>query len=126
MNKNTEANIDLTLVNEIKILTSFYRELKHQGFSFTVYDGELYNEIETLDQILAFHSDLDEMSIHVERDNLKMVAKFIFGNGEDGIYCMYDYSCSLENLISETSALIEKLAKERQKRLERMRGLNNA
>lgn len=108
---------NFTLENEIKILTSFYRELKHQGFSFTVYDGELYNEIETLDQILAFHSNLDEMSIHVERDNLKGCALFTFGSGEDGIYCIYDYSCSLESFISRTLAFIERLANERCERL---------
>lgn len=78
--------------NEIKILTSFYNELKRQHFSFTVYNGERYIKIDSLNEIIAFHSNLDKMSIHVESDNLKGIAHFIFGCGEFVSYCMYDYS----------------------------------
>lgn len=98
--------------NEIKILTSFYNELKRQHFSFTVYNGERYNKIDSLNEILAFHSNLDKMSIHVERDNLKGIAHFIFGCGEFVSYCMYDYSRSLKCFINETLALMEALATE--------------
>ena len=98
--------------NEIKILTSFYNELKRQHFSLTVYNGERYNKIDSLNEILAFHSNLDKMSIHVERDNLKGIAHFIFGCGEFVSYCMYDYSRSLKCFINETLALMETLATE--------------
>lgn len=101
--------------NEIKILTSFYYELKRQHFSFTVYYGERYNKIDSLDELLVFHRDLDEISIHVQRDNnsIEGVAHFIFGAGEFVLYCLYDYSSSLKKLINETLALMETLAEER-------------
>ena len=93
--------------SEIKILTSFYFELKRQKFSLTVYDGERYNEIDSLDNLLALHRDLNEMLIYVERDNLKSVARFIFGCGEFVLYCLYDYSSSLKIFINETLALMQ-------------------
>lgn len=105
--------------NEIKILTSFYYELKRQHFSFTVYDGERYNKIDSLDEILAFHRDLDEMLIYVERDNLKEFARFIFGCGESVLYCLYDYSSSLKIFINETLALMQRLATKLCETLER-------
>lgn len=98
--------------NEIKVLTSFYYELERQRFSLKVYDGELYKKINSLDDILAFHSDLDEMSIHVERNDFRAVAHFIFGCGEFVLYCMYDYSSSLKGFINETLVLMETLANE--------------
>lgn len=105
--------------NEIKILTSFYYELKRQHFSFTVYDGERYNKIDSLDEILALHRDLDEILIYVERDNLKMYARFIFGCGESVLYCLYDYSSSLKIFINETLALMQRLATKLCETLER-------
>ncbi|MBI0007010.1 hypothetical protein H3S74_12295 [Gilliamella sp. W8126] len=58
------------------------------------------------------YTNLDKMSIHVERDNLKGIAHFIFGCGEFVSYCMYDYSRSLKCFINETLALMEALATE--------------
>ena len=109
--------LEITKQNEEKILNSFYSELKEQGFSFKVYDGELFHDECSLDDILDLYHDLDAMHIHVQKDDYKGCASFIFGNGEDGVYCMYDYSCSLENLIPRTLAFIERLANERCERL---------
>lgn len=105
--------------NEIKILTTFYYELKRQRFSFTVYDGERYNKIDSLDNLLALHRDLNEMLIYVERDSLKSVARFIFGCGEFVLYCLYDYSSSLKIFINETLALMQTIATKRCEALER-------
>lgn len=104
--------------SEIKILTSFYYELKRQNFSLKIYDGELYNKIDSLDNLLALHRDLNEMLIYVERDNLRSIARFIFGCGEFVLYCLYDYSSSLKGFINETLMLMKTLANERCEKLE--------
>ena len=111
--------LEITKQNEEKILNSFYSELKEQGFSFKVYDGELFNDVRSLDDILDLYHDLDVMHIHVQKDDYKGCASFIFGNGEDGVYCMYDYSYSLQekNLLTKTFNLIDELADERCERL---------
>lgn len=111
--------LEITKRNEEKILNSFYSELNEQGFSFSVYDGELFNKVSSVDDILDLYHDLEMMSIHVKRGDYKASASFIFGNGEDGIYCMYDYSYSLQekNLLTKTFNLIDELADERCERL---------
>lgn len=112
-----KLQLQLTDENQTNILMSFYCELLEHGFSFKVYDGELFHDECSLDDILDLYHDLDAMHIHVQKDDYKGCASFIFGNGEDGVYCMYDYSCSLENLIPRTLAFIERLANERCERL---------
>ena len=111
--------LEITKRNEEKILNSFYSELKEQGFSFSVYDGELFNKASSVDDILNLYHNLDVMHIHVQKGDYKASASFIFGNGEDGIYCMYDYSYSLQekNLLTKTFELIDELAEERCERL---------
>lgn len=103
--------------NQTKILTSLFYELDKQGFTLSVYDGELFNSVSSLNDILDLYHDLDVMHVHVQKGDYKACASFIFGNGEDGIYCMYDYSCSLKSFISRTLAFIERLANERCERL---------
>lgn len=112
--------LEITKRNEEKILNSFYSELKEQGFSFSIYDGELFNKVSSVEGILDLYHNVEEMIIRVKRGNYKASASFIFGNGEDGIYCMYDYSYSLQekNLLTKTFKLIDKLADERCERLE--------
>jgi len=111
--------LEITKCNEEKILNSFYCELKEQDFSFKVYDGELFNDVRSLDDILDLYHNLDVMHIHVQNGDYNASASFIFGNGEDGIYCMYDYSYSLleKNLLTKTFKLIDELADERCERL---------
>ena len=111
--------LEITKCNEEKILNSFYSELNEQGFSFSVYDGELFNKVSSVGDILDLYHDLDDMSIHVKKGDYKACASFIFGNGEDGVYCMYDYSYSLleKNLLTKTFKLIDELADERCERL---------
>lgn len=109
--------LKLTDENQKNILMSFYCELLEQKFSFKIYDGELFNDVRSLDDILDLYHDLDVMHVHVQKGDYKACASFIFGNGEGGVYCMYDYSCSLENFISRTLAFIERLANERCERL---------
>lgn len=106
--------------SEIKILTSFYYELKRQKFSLKIYDGELYNKIDSLDELLALHCDMNEMLIYVERGNLKGFARFIFGCGEFILYCLYDYSSLLKCFMNNTLMLMEKLATERCEKLEQV------
>ncbi|PXZ04377.1 hypothetical protein [Gilliamella apicola] len=110
--------LEITKCNEEKILNSFYCELKEQGFSFKIYDGELFNSVSSLNDILDLYHDLDVMHIHVQKGDYNASASFIFGNGEDGIYCMYDYSFSLQEkkLLTKTFELIEELADERCKK----------
>ena len=121
-NEKTIADRKLTDENQTNILTSFYCELLAQKFSFKIYDGELFYPVNSLTDILGLYNDLEEMHIHVTRGDYKACASFMFWNGEDGVYCMYDYSCSLESFIGRTLAFIDRLANERQERLERMRG----
>lgn len=112
-----KLQLQLTDENQTKILTSLFYELDEQGFTISVFDGELFNSVSSLNDILDLYHDLDVMHVHVQKGDYKACASFIFGNGEDGIYCMYDYSCSLENFISRTLAFIERLANERCERL---------
>lgn len=116
----TFLEMQLSHKNEIKILTSFYYELKRQKFSLKIYDGELYNKIDSLDELLALHRDMNEMLIYVERGNLKGFARFIFGCGEFILYCLYDYSSLLKCFMNDTLMLMEKLATERCEKLEQV------
>ena len=112
-----KLQLQLTNENQTNILTSFYCELLEQGFSFKVYDGELFHDACSLDDILDLYHDLNVTHIYVTRGSYRARASFILGNNEDGVYCMYDYSCSLKSFISRTLAFIERLAKERCERL---------
>lgn len=118
--EDRKQELKLTDENQTKILTSLYHELDEQGFTLSVYDGELFNSVSSLNDILNLYHDLDEMHIHVKKGDYKACASFIFGNGEDGVYCMYDYSYSLKNLIGDTLALVDTLANERCERRERI------
>ena len=111
--------LEITKCNEEKILNSFYCELKEQGFSFSAHDGEFSHKIDSFENILDLYHDLDVIHIHVQKDDYKGCASFIFGNGEDGVYCMFDYSYSLleKNLLTKTFKLIDELADERCERL---------
>ena len=104
--------------NQTKILTSLFYELDKQGFKLSVYDGELFNSVSSLKDILDLYHDLSEMHIYVQKDDYKACASFIFWNGEDGIFCMYDYTYSLIDFLPKTNDLIYTLADERCERRE--------
>lgn len=105
--------LEITIRNEKKILNSFYSELKEHGFSFLAHDGEFFNKIDSFEDILDLYHDLDEMTIYVQKGNLKASASFIFGNGEFGIFCMYFYSDSLEEFLTKTLLLMDQLVDEK-------------
>lgn len=105
--------LEITKRNEEKILNSFYNELREHGFSFSAHDGEFSHKINSFEDILDLFHDLDEMSIYVQKDDLKASASFIFGNGEFGIFCMYFHSDSLTNYLTQTELLMEQLVDEK-------------
>lgn len=83
--EDRKQELKLTDENQTKILTSLYHELGEQGFTLSVYDGELFNSVSSLDDILGLYHDLEEMHIHVTRGNYRAYASFMFWNGEDGL-----------------------------------------
>lgn len=102
MDTVTQQNQQNRQIFKIKILTSFYCELKEQGFSISVCDGEIFNSASSLDDILVL-CHLDEIYFTLRRGDYIACATLMFGNVG---CCMYDYTDLLEDFLTKTNELI--------------------